>query len=221
MAHPLVRGPTSARRVGCFSGWFLAPSRAARAQAQTLREEEGGEVSAMLVFVMDQKHEAGVGARAPFAASHQVQTLSAADTVDVAKNPDGGPVAELEATSSLLRVSECSEGQATGSDGPSAEEEAHEEYLSRARTLSSEWGNKRRLATVPPPRLHAPIAYHVRDPNTLLSSRSQPEERLSLIGRIEADLQIFLKSDMEFRESLERERRRAGRVAGLSGSCDR
>lgn len=79
------------RRVGCFSGWFISPSRTARDRAQALRaqEEEGVGVVAMLCYadVGDSKHAAGVAARAPFA--------PAADTVvvEAIKVPIAAPAA--------------------------------------------------------------------------------------------------------------------------------
>jgi len=82
---------------------------------------------------------------------------------------------------------------------------------------SSETVSTRRPGTVPPPRPHAPIA-HVRDPRTLLavsSSRAQQkvEEGLSLIGRIEADLELLMDADIDLHASRELQRRRSGGAA--------
>ena len=102
---------------------------------------------------------------------------------------------------------------------------------------SSQASSRRMLAgTVPPPRLlegdwlqrpHAPIACHMRDPRTLLASSprdprtlldSSPrplapaKESLSLIGRIDADLQQLLECDLDHQESRELQRRRSGRA---------
>ena len=285
-----AKGPaSSARRVGCFSGWFLSPSRAQKPFCPS------HDVKATLVYVADQQPQGPTVEKAPFAPLPQLDTAPVADVIglEVDKLPAAVPGASAEGEAEevadveggtevpehvVVPELQGEEASATPSSSPAAEaatngqsitlsvhsNHSYQEMIkgemgreafgatrsarsvlsmdrprsslsagesgplssrghSAHNTLvqnshSSQASSRRMLAgTVPPPRLHAPIACHVRDPRSLLASSPRPQhkakESSSLIGRIDADLQQLLDSDFDFQESRELQRRRSGRAA--------
>ncbi|KAJ1495095.1 hypothetical protein T484DRAFT_1763411 [Baffinella frigidus] len=109
----------SARSVGCFSGWFMSPTRA--------QEEEGGlSVVAMLGHVGDQKHAAGVEARAPSQQRHAAWVSEGALTAEAEntaavenkeRNPEPWGVDTKPETTAKAEVSEgAAAARPVGSD---------------------------------------------------------------------------------------------------------
>ena len=107
---------------------------------------------------------------------------------------------------------------ATGESGPLSSQ-GHSAQNTHVQVSPSSQASSRRIlaGNVPPPRAHSPVGCRVRNPRSLLASSPRPrqkaKENLSLIGRIDSDLQQLLESDLVHQESCELQRRRSCRAA--------